>query len=48
MTIYQVVDEQNHPVNAFTNIDSAAKEVEILNECFEEHYYFLNELELAT
>jgi hypothetical protein len=46
MTIYQVVDELNHPVYAFLSFEIAAEEVEMLNKDREDHYYYVNELEL--
>jgi hypothetical protein len=46
MTIYQVVNEQNHLMYAFLSLDIAAQEVEMLNENGEEHYYFVNPIEL--
>jgi hypothetical protein len=47
MTIYQVIDEQNHPVYAFLTFENAAEEVEMLNESREDHYYYVNELEMS-
>ena len=45
MTIYQVVDEQNHLVYAFMSLQTAKEEVEMLNESREDHFYYVNELE---
>lgn len=47
MTIYQVIDEQNHPVYAFLSFEYAAQEVEMLNEGREDHYYSVNIVEIA-
>ena len=46
MMIYQVVNEQNLPLYAFLTYENAAEEVEMLNESREDHYYFVNVLEL--
>jgi hypothetical protein len=46
MTIYQVIDEQNHLVYAFMNLQTATQEVEMLNETHEDHYYYVNALEI--
>jgi hypothetical protein len=46
MTIYQVVDEQNHLLYAFVNLQSATQEVDMLNEGREDHYYYVNALEI--
>ncbi len=48
MTIYQVLDEQNHLVYAFMTLQTAAEEVEMLNESREDHFYYVNELELEV
>ncbi len=45
MTIYQVIDEQNHLVYAFMNLQTAEEEVEMLNESREDHFCYVNELE---
>ena len=45
MTIYQVIDEQNHLVYAFMSLQTAEEEVEMLNESCEDHFYYVNELE---
>lgn len=45
MIIYQVVDEKNHLLYAFTSLQTAAQEVEMLNESCEDHFYYVNELE---
>ncbi len=47
MTIYQVIDEQNHPVYAFLTFENAVDEVEMLNESHDDHYYSVNVVELA-
>ena len=46
MTIYQVIDEQNHLLYAFMNLQIATQEVEMLNENREDHCYYVNELEI--
>lgn len=46
MTLYQVVDEQNHPLYAFLTFQNAAEEVEMLNESHEDHCYYVNEIVL--
>ena len=46
MTLYQVVNEQNHPLYAFLTFQNAAEEVEVLNENHEDHYYHVNEIVL--
>jgi hypothetical protein len=48
MTIYQVIDEQNHPIYAFFSLETAAQEVQMLNESREDHVYFVNEVELEV
>ena len=48
MMIYQVIDEQNHLVYAFMTLQTAAEEVEMLNESHEDHFYYVNELELEV
>ena len=45
MTIYQVIDEQNHLVYAFMSYQTAKEEVEMLNESREDHFYYVNKLE---
>jgi len=41
MTIYQVLDEQNHPVFEADNFLQAQQEAELLNFSFEDHYFFV-------
>jgi hypothetical protein len=48
MMIYQVIDEQNHLLLAFVNLETAAQEVDILNSRSEDHYYFVNALEFDS
>lgn len=45
MEIYQVLDESHHLVFESLNYQSAVKEAEILNQSFEDHYYYV---EVAT
>jgi hypothetical protein len=46
MTIYQVIDEQNHLLYAFMNLQTATQEADMLNEAREDHYYYVNALEI--
>lgn len=46
MVIYQVMDEQNHPVAEYMNMDKAVREAEDMTLWFSEHYYHVEELEL--
>jgi hypothetical protein len=46
MTIYQVINEQNHLLYAFMNLQSATQEADMLNEASEDHYYYVNALEI--
>ena len=48
MTIYQVVNEKNHPIYAFFSLENAAQEVQMLNESREDHFYYVNEVELKA
>lgn len=48
MTIYQIVNEQDHPIYAFLSLETAAQEVEMLNESLEDHFYYINEVELEV
>lgn len=48
MTIYQVVNEENHPIYAFLSLENAAQEVQMLNESREDHFYYVNEVELEA
>jgi hypothetical protein len=41
MEIYQVLDEQHHPVFETSNYLSALEEAEILNQSFEDHYFYV-------
>lgn len=41
MAIYQVLDEQNHPVFEAKSFIKALQEAEMLNHSFEEHYFFV-------
>jgi hypothetical protein len=41
MEIYQVVNEQNYPVYEFKNFENAAQEAAMLNECHEDHYFYV-------
>ena len=46
MTIYQVLDEQNHLMYTSMSLQTAEEEVEMLNEMCEDHYYYVNALEI--
>ncbi len=48
MTIYQVLDEQNHPVFEDTSFIKALEEAELLNHSFDEHYFFVEAAEVIT
>ena len=41
MTIYQVLDEQNHPVFEAESFVLAQQEAELLNHSFDDHYFFV-------
>lgn len=41
MTIYQVLDEQNHPVFEAESFMQAQQEAELLNLSFDDHYFFV-------
>jgi hypothetical protein len=41
MTIYQVLDEQNHPVFEADSFLLAQQEAELLNLSFDDHYFFV-------
>ena len=47
MTVYKVIDEHNHPLYAFQSLEVAQQEVEMLNESHEDHYYFIEPVEIA-
>lgn len=47
MTIYKVVDEQNNSIYAFQTLEIAQKEVEMLNESTEDHFYSIEPVEIA-
>ncbi len=46
MTIYKVVDEQNNAIYAFQSLEIAQQEVEMLNESREDHYFYVEPVEL--
>ena len=46
MTIYKVIDEQNHSIYAFQSLEIAQQEVEMLNENREDHYFFIEPVEI--
>ncbi len=41
MTIYQVLDEQNHPVYESKKFLQAQEEAELLNRSSDEHFFFV-------
>ncbi len=41
MTIYQVLDEQNHPVYETASFVLAQQEAELLNRSFDDRYFFV-------
>ncbi len=41
MTLYQVLDEQNHPVFEAKSFLQAQQEAELLNHSFDDHYFFV-------
>ena len=41
MTIYQVLDEQNHPVYEAKSFMQAQQEAELLNHSFDDRYFFV-------
>jgi hypothetical protein len=41
MTIYQVLDEQNHPVFEAKSFLKAQEEAELLNHSFDDRYFFV-------
>jgi len=41
MTIYQVLDEQNHTVFEAESFVLAQQEAELLNHSFDDHYFFV-------
>lgn len=47
MTIYQVLDEQNHPVYETASFENALLEAEMLNYSSDEHYFFVETAELV-
>lgn len=46
MLIYQVIDEQHHPMGEFSNLDFALQSAEMLMEWDTERYYYVDEVEL--
>lgn len=48
MTIYQVVNEQNYPVYEFTDFAKAALEAEMLNDWYEDHYFYVEVAEVQA
>ena len=48
MAMYQVVDEQNHPVFETHSFFNALEEAELLNHSFDDHYFFVELAETQT
>lgn len=46
MMIYKVIDQKNHSIYAFQSLEIAQQEVEMLNERREDHYYFIEAVEI--
>jgi hypothetical protein len=46
MAIYQVLNEQNHPVFEAKSFIRALEEAELLNESFDDHYFFVEVAEV--
>ncbi len=46
MAIYQVLDEQNHPVYEARSFIKALQEAELLNQSDDDHYFFVEVAEL--
>ena len=47
MTIYKVIDEHNNSIYAFQSLEIAQQEVDMLNENFDDHYYYIEPVEIA-
>jgi hypothetical protein len=47
MLIYQVLDEQNHPIGEYNNLDYALHNAEVLTFRDSEHYYHVEELNIS-
>ena len=47
MTVYKVIDEHNNSIYAFQSLEIAQQEVEMLNESHEDHYYFIEPVEIT-
>ncbi len=46
MTIYQIINEQNDPVEEFFDLRDATLEAEKLNLWEEDHYFYVAEIEV--
>jgi len=46
MLIYQVLDEQNHPIGEYNDLDYALQNAEILTFRNIEHYYHVEEINI--
>lgn len=47
MIIYQVLDEQNHPVFETLTFIRAKQEADFLNNSFDEHYFFVESAKVS-
>lgn len=48
MAIYQVLDEQNHPVYETKSFIKALQEAELLNHSDDDHYFFVEVAKVQT
>ncbi len=48
MAIYQVLDEQNHPVYETKSFIKALQEAELLNHSNDDHYFFVEVAAIQT
>jgi hypothetical protein len=47
MLIYQVLDEQNHPIGEYNDLDYALHNAEVLTFHNSEHYYHVEEINIS-
>lgn len=48
MTIYQVINEQNYPVDEYEDLDVAEREAELRNTWHEDHYFYVGVAEVES
>lgn len=48
MMIYKVIDEQKRSIYAFQSLEIAQQEVEMLNESREDHFFYVEPVEIDT